>query len=129
MQRNQRPTPVPHTELNGTALRETIVNESKAREADRDAIKSPSWTAIYRPATAKGLNASDVQALARKRYGVERHDKLKADDMIDFADYISGTDAETLMKKADFSLLRAKACRRARPALASVTVTRNNPAR
>jgi hypothetical protein len=97
VQRTQRPAPVPHTDLDGHALRAGIVSESKAREADRDAVKSPSWTAIYRPATAKGLNASDVQALARKRYGVERHDKLKADDMIDFADYISGTDAETLV--------------------------------
>ena len=36
-----------------------------------------------------------------------------------------GTDAETLMKKADFSLLSAKACRRARPILVSAAMTRD----
>jgi len=40
-----------------------------------------------------------------------------------------GTDAETLLKKADLDLLSAKARRRTRPALASVTMTRNNPPR
>jgi len=36
-----------------------------------------------------------------------------------------GSDAETLMKKADFALLSAKACRRARPALVSAAMTRD----
>jgi diguanylate cyclase (GGDEF)-like protein len=40
-----------------------------------------------------------------------------------------GTDAETLLKKADLALLGAKARRRTRPALTSVTMTRNNPPR
>ena len=40
-----------------------------------------------------------------------------------------GTDAETLLKKADLDLLSAKVRRRTRPALASVTMTRNNPSR
>ena len=35
-----------------------------------------------------------------------------------------GTDAETLMKNADFALLNAKACRRARPKLVSAAMTR-----
>jgi diguanylate cyclase (GGDEF)-like protein len=34
-----------------------------------------------------------------------------------------GTDAETLMKQADFALLSAKACRRARPTLVSAAMT------
>ena len=34
-----------------------------------------------------------------------------------------GTDAETILKKADFALLRAKAHRRARPPLATAAAT------
>ena len=40
-----------------------------------------------------------------------------------------GTDAETLMKKADFALLGAKACRRAWPTLVSAAMTRDGPTR
>jgi diguanylate cyclase (GGDEF)-like protein/PAS domain S-box-containing protein len=40
-----------------------------------------------------------------------------------------GTDAETLMKKADCALLSAKACRRARPALVSAAMTRDGSTR
>ncbi|MBK7904251.1 MAG: diguanylate cyclase [Proteobacteria bacterium] len=36
-----------------------------------------------------------------------------------------GADTETLMKKADFALLNAKACRRARPNLVSAAMTRD----
>lgn len=42
---------------------------------------------------------------------------------------VDGTDAETLLKKADLALLSAKAHRRTQPALADVAVTRNNSTR
>jgi diguanylate cyclase (GGDEF)-like protein len=40
-----------------------------------------------------------------------------------------GTDAETLLKEADFRLLSAKACRRTRPTLVGGAMTRNGSMR
>jgi len=42
---------------------------------------------------------------------------------------VDGTDTETLMKKADFGLLNAKACRRTRPTLVGGAMTRNGSIR
>lgn len=79
--------------IDGKQLRDDIVNASKAKDAARTDNPAPSWTAIYKAGNAKGLNPTTVQEIACKRYGLEHHSKMSADNMIDLADYLNPTDA------------------------------------
>jgi phage recombination protein Bet len=77
-------------------FRDNVVAESNRRYEER----APSWNAIYGPARTKGLLPVQVQALACKRYGLAKHSDMSADDMIDLAQYIEQTDADTLKQEA-----------------------------
>lgn len=77
-------------------FRDNVVAESQRRYEQT----APSWNAIYGPARTKGLLAPEVQALACKRYGLAKHSDMSADNMIDLAQYIEQTDADTLKQEA-----------------------------
>lgn len=77
-------------------FRDNVVAESQRRYEQT----APSWNAIYGPARTKGLLAPEVQALACKRYGLAKHSDMSADDMVDLAQYIEQTDADTLKQEA-----------------------------
>jgi hypothetical protein len=77
-------------------FRDNVVAESQRRYEQT----APSWNAIYGPARTKGLLPVQVQALACTRYGLAKHSDMSADNMIDLAQYIEQTDADTLKQEA-----------------------------
>lgn len=97
---DHRPAPVPHTDINGQALRDGIVNASKVAEAERAADtperRQKGQAAVFAAGKTKGLEPNDVKAIAYARYDVMSMTHLTAGNLSDYWKYLNDTDAETL---------------------------------
>jgi hypothetical protein len=99
---DRRPAPVPHTDIDGPALRDQIVTASKDADAERNAAndtperRKKGMAAVFAAGTDKGLKQDDVKAIAYRAHKVQSMTDLTADQLSGFWKYLNTTDAETL---------------------------------
>jgi hypothetical protein len=91
--------PVQHTQIDGPALREGIVNESKQAEVARNDTperRQKGLAAVFAAGHAKRLTPDDVKAIAYRTYKVDSMTKLTTANISEYWKYLNATDAETL---------------------------------
>lgn len=96
VQRQTRPAPVPHTDIDGPALREAIVTESKANE-DTPERRQKGLAAVFAAGNARSLKSDDVKRLAYKRCNVTTMKDIPAPRLSMLWKYLNDADQETLI--------------------------------
>lgn len=104
-----RPAPVAHTQIDGQALRASIVSESKAAEEARNESgdHEKAMKAIFAAGGERGLKEGDIKAIAYDKYKVDSMTKLTLTNKRDYWKYLNNTDPDVLKDLASDLVMMA----------------------